>query len=228
MKIVSLRLIRCDIWKKAILVKPTSIHLLNKTLKSLFISENRLATYFVEHLLEVILGVDPGRYSVTEEDEVLHHSARVDTDHVTHATKGGVLLVIIPDIAQRRTPRPWGTSSQMCHTGLRGQQQAEIGSKSFTIFICIRLAKVLKVYTDKGHFWRNIKTYAARADLFWHKQLNHPKYISTRSKLMYNIYIYKVVFSIGNLQLTACICKWFANVRDGGQWDLLQDPCRHN
>ena len=105
--------------KRAILVKPSSIHLLfffffffflllllNKTLKSLFISENRLATYFVEHLLEVILGVDPGRYSVTEEDEVLHHSTRVDTDHVTHAAKGGVLLVIIPDIAQRRTPRP--------------------------------------------------------------------------------------------------------------------------
>jgi len=34
----------------------------------------------------------------------LHHSARVHTDHHADPAEGGVLLLIVPDVAQRRTP----------------------------------------------------------------------------------------------------------------------------
>lgn len=54
----------------------------------------------VESLLQVRLGVHPGCDSITEENEVVHHSSWIDTDHAADATKGGVLLLIVPNISQ--------------------------------------------------------------------------------------------------------------------------------
>lgn len=54
----------------------------------------------MESLLQVRLGVHPGCDSITEENEVVHHSSWIDTDHAADATKGGVLLLIVPNISQ--------------------------------------------------------------------------------------------------------------------------------
>lgn len=57
-----------------------------------------------EHLLEVVLGVRPGGDRVAEEHEVGHHAAGVHLDHLADAAEGGVLLVVVADVAQRRAP----------------------------------------------------------------------------------------------------------------------------
>ena len=57
-----------------------------------------------EHLLQVVLGVRPGGHGVAEEHEVGHHPAGVDLYHLADAAKGGVLLVVVADVAQRRAP----------------------------------------------------------------------------------------------------------------------------
>lgn len=57
-----------------------------------------------EHLLEVVLGVRPGRHGVAEEHEVGHHAARVHLDHLADAAERRVLLVVVADVAQRRAP----------------------------------------------------------------------------------------------------------------------------
>ena len=61
-------------------------------------------TYLIEHLLEVVLRLDPGGDGVAEEDEVLHDAARVDADHGADAAEGRVLLLVVADVAQRRAP----------------------------------------------------------------------------------------------------------------------------
>ncbi len=60
--------------------------------------------HLIEHFFQVVLGVDPGGNGVTEEDEVMHHASRVNADHGTHATECGVFLLVVTDVAQRRTP----------------------------------------------------------------------------------------------------------------------------
>lgn len=57
-------------------------------------------TNLVEHLLQVLFGVDPGGNGITEEDEVLHHSTRVHTDHVADPTERRVLLFVVTYVAQ--------------------------------------------------------------------------------------------------------------------------------
>lgn len=70
-------------------------------------------SYLVEHFLQVLLGVDPGSYGITEEDEVFHHTPGVDADHVAHSPERRVLLLVVPDVAQRNAPEPSdGTGSQ--------------------------------------------------------------------------------------------------------------------
>ena len=58
----------------------------------------------MEHLLEVLLGVDPWGDGITEEYEVLHHTAGVHTDHVAHPTERRVLLLVVSNVAQGDTP----------------------------------------------------------------------------------------------------------------------------
>lgn len=58
----------------------------------------------VEHLFEVGLGVNPRGDGITEEDKVFYHSGGIDADHVAHTTEGGVLLLVVADIAQRDAP----------------------------------------------------------------------------------------------------------------------------
>lgn len=58
----------------------------------------------MEHLLQVLLGVDPGGNGITEEDEVLHHSTGVHTDHVADPTERRVLLFVVTYVAQRDAP----------------------------------------------------------------------------------------------------------------------------
>lgn len=60
--------------------------------------------YLVEHLLQVLLGVDPGGNGITEEDKVLHYSTRVHADHVADPTERRVLLFVVTDVAQRDAP----------------------------------------------------------------------------------------------------------------------------
>lgn len=94
------------------------------TLKSLTVVRQ---TNLIKHVSQVILGINPRRHSVTEENKVLeretgatlfhdkslnlsaehikvllhlHHSCRVDADHYTHSTKGGVLLLVISYVPQ--------------------------------------------------------------------------------------------------------------------------------
>lgn len=89
------------------------------------------STNLIKHVSQVVLGINPGCHSVTEEDKVLegrdtwhvalweisnfqlddlrvppylHHTCRVDADHHTDAAKGRVLLFIISYIPQRRAP----------------------------------------------------------------------------------------------------------------------------
>lgn len=63
--------------------------------------------YLMERLLQVCLGVDPGCDGIAEENEVMHDSTRVHTDHAADATEGRVLLFIVPNVPQRRTPRAY-------------------------------------------------------------------------------------------------------------------------
>ena len=60
--------------------------------------------YFDELLLEIGPRADPGGDRVAEEDEVMHDAARVDSDHVAHTAEGRVLLLVVPNVAQRHTP----------------------------------------------------------------------------------------------------------------------------
>jgi hypothetical protein len=57
-------------------------------------------TYFVEHILQILLGVDPRGNSITEEDEVLYHTLGVVSNHSANTTESGVLFFIVADIAQ--------------------------------------------------------------------------------------------------------------------------------
>lgn len=84
-------------------------------------------TNLIKHVSQVVLGTNPGRHSVTEENKVLeketdgtvrheksqnlsaqqlkalphlHHPCRVDTDHYTDSTKGGVLFLVISYVPQ--------------------------------------------------------------------------------------------------------------------------------
>ena len=52
------------------------------------------------------LRIDPAGHGVTEEDELRENTSRVDLDHLTHASEGRVLLVIVPDVPQRSAPGP--------------------------------------------------------------------------------------------------------------------------
>lgn len=53
----------------------------------------------MEHLLEILLGVDPRGNGIAEEDEILDHSSRVHTDHVAYTPKGRVLLLVVSNVA---------------------------------------------------------------------------------------------------------------------------------
>lgn len=43
--------------------------------------------YLKEHFLEVILWTDPGRNGITEEDEILNDTVRIDVYHRTDAAE---------------------------------------------------------------------------------------------------------------------------------------------
>ena len=75
------------------------------------------ATYAVEHLLEVLLGVDPAGDGVTEEDEVRDDAARVQGDHVAHAAERRVLLLVVTDVPQRCAPDRLDTGQVMFRWG---------------------------------------------------------------------------------------------------------------
>lgn len=65
--------------------------------------------YLVEHLLEILLGVDPRGNSIAEENEILHHSSGVHTDHVAHTPECRVLLLVVSNVAQGYAPAGgWG------------------------------------------------------------------------------------------------------------------------
>lgn len=57
-----------------------------------------------EHLLQVVLRVGPRGDRVAEEHEIGYDAGRVHLDHLAHAPERGVLLVVVPDVAERRTP----------------------------------------------------------------------------------------------------------------------------
>lgn|SRR6218665_3881744 len=66
--------------------------------------ESVLWMYLEEHFLEVILWADPGRNGITEEDEILNDSVRIDIYHRTDATERRVLLLVVSDVTQRCAP----------------------------------------------------------------------------------------------------------------------------
>lgn len=53
----------------------------------------------MEHLLEILLGVDPRGNGIAEENEILHHSAWIYADHVAYTPKGRVLLLVVSNVA---------------------------------------------------------------------------------------------------------------------------------
>lgn len=84
-------------------------------------------TNLIKHVSQVVLGINPRRHSIAEENKVLeretdgtllhekslnlsaqhlkvlphlHHPCRVDADHYTDSTKGGVLFLVISYVPQ--------------------------------------------------------------------------------------------------------------------------------
>jgi hypothetical protein len=60
--------------------------------------------YFDKLFLEIRPWTDPGSDGVAEEDEIVHDAARIYSYHVTHPTKGGILLFIVSYVSKRHTP----------------------------------------------------------------------------------------------------------------------------
>ena len=73
----------------------------------------------VDHVLDTLLGlgllthpktpqsylrIDPACHSVAEEYKVWNHTTGVDRYQLTHASEGGVLLIIVSDVAERGAP----------------------------------------------------------------------------------------------------------------------------
>ena len=48
------------------------------------------------------LWIEPAGNGVTEEDEIGDDSGRVDTDHLTHPAEGRVLLVVVPNVPEKK------------------------------------------------------------------------------------------------------------------------------
>lgn len=61
-------------------------------------------TNLVKHLFQIGFRVYPGCNGIAEEYKVLHDSLRIDRDHVTDASEGGVLLLVVSDVAKRGAP----------------------------------------------------------------------------------------------------------------------------
>lgn len=64
----------------------------------------RSNTHLHQHLVQIGLGIHPGGDRIAEEDKVGHDSHRIHGDHLTHAAERRVLLLVVPYVAQRRTP----------------------------------------------------------------------------------------------------------------------------
>lgn len=74
------------------------------TLKSCTSSIKSL-TYILEHFVKIRFRVAPRSSSVAEENKIRNHPSGVNRDHLTHATKSGVLLFIVANVSQRWAPK---------------------------------------------------------------------------------------------------------------------------
>lgn len=52
----------------------------------------------MEHVAQLVARRVPGSDGVTQEDEVLRDSLRVQVDHEADAAEGRLLLVVVPDV----------------------------------------------------------------------------------------------------------------------------------
>ena len=48
------------------------------------------------------LRIEPASDGVAEEDEIWDDSSRIDADHLTHPAECRVLLVVVPDVPEKK------------------------------------------------------------------------------------------------------------------------------
>lgn len=72
----------------------------------------QIFNYFDKLFLEIRPRADPGSDGVAEEDEIVHDATRINSYHVAHPTKGGILFFIVSYVSKRHTP--WNKST--CYT----------------------------------------------------------------------------------------------------------------